>query len=136
MAPVSLSSSLFSVTMCNLGSSPWLLTMSFHIMLLYTRSYSQQSVTQLLCLKVRPTFAVNALSDSIKVMAHSFYVFLSKNHQQWTENIAQWFSLFAAGWRHILIDQISVQTILTYSIYECVTMSKYQLFINVYHVNV
>lgn len=64
MAPVSLSSSLFSVTMCNLGSSPWFLTMSFHIMLLYTPSCSQQAVTQFLCLKVRPVVAVNALHKS------------------------------------------------------------------------
>lgn len=67
-APVSLSSSLFSVTMCNPGSSPRLLTMSFHIMLLHTLSCSQQAVTQLLCLKVRPIFfAVNALAACIKV---------------------------------------------------------------------
>lgn len=68
MAPVSLSSSLFSVTMYNAGSSPRLLTMSFHIMLLHTLSCSQQAVTQLLCLKVRLMFAANALAACIKVM--------------------------------------------------------------------
>lgn len=56
MAPVSLSSSLFSVTMYNPASSPRLLTMSFHIMLPHTRSCTQQAVTQLLCLRVRPFF--------------------------------------------------------------------------------
>lgn len=55
-APVSLSSSLFSVTMYNQASSPRLLTMSFHIMLLHTRSCSRQAVTQLLCLKVGAPF--------------------------------------------------------------------------------
>lgn len=55
-APVSLSSSLFSVTMYNPASSPRFLTMSFHIMLPHTRSRTQQAVTQLLCLRVRPFF--------------------------------------------------------------------------------
>lgn len=55
-APVSLSSSLFSVTMYNQASSPRLLTMSFHIMLLHTRSCSQQAITQLLCLKAGAPF--------------------------------------------------------------------------------
>lgn len=76
MAPVSLSSSLFSVTMYNLGSSPRLLTMSFHIMLLHTRRCSQQAVTQLLCLKVRPVFAINALGACVKVL----WISLSENH--------------------------------------------------------
>lgn len=82
MAPVSLSSSLFSVTMYNLGSSPRLLTMSFHIML-HTRSCSQQAVTQLLCLKVKPVFAVNALGVCIKVTGNVLSSFQSGNHRQW-----------------------------------------------------
>lgn len=87
MAPVSLSSSLFSVTMYNLGSSPRLLTMSFHIMLLHTRSCSQQAVTQLLCLKVRPVFAVNALGACVKVTGNTLSVLPSGNHWQWNWNI-------------------------------------------------
>lgn len=82
MAPVSLSSSLFSVTMYNLGSSPQLLTMSFHIMLLHTRSCSQQAVTQLLCLKVRLVFAVNALGARIKVTRYTLSALQSGNHWQ------------------------------------------------------
>lgn len=82
MAPVSLSSSLFSVTMYNLGSSPQLLTMSFHIMLLHTWSCSQQAVTQLLCLKVRPVFAVNALGARIKVTRYTLSALQSGNHWQ------------------------------------------------------
>lgn len=46
MAPVSLSSSLFSVTMYNLGSSPRLLTMSFHIMLLLIAHSEVQSASR------------------------------------------------------------------------------------------
>lgn len=87
MAPVSLSSSLFSVTMYNLGSSPQLLTMSFHIMLLHTRSFSQQAVTQLLCLKVRPVFAINALCAFIKVTGNTLSAFPPGNHWQWNWNI-------------------------------------------------
>lgn len=67
MAPVSLSSSLFSVTMYNLGLSPRLLTMSFHIMLLQTPSCSQQAITQVLCLKVRPVVAIKAVAACLKV---------------------------------------------------------------------
>lgn len=87
MAPVSLSSSLFSVTMYNLGSSPRLLTMSFHIMLFHTRSCSQQAVTQLLCLKVRPVFAVNVLGACIEVTGNTLSAFPSGNHWQWNWNI-------------------------------------------------
>lgn len=87
MAPVSLSSSLFSVTMYNLGSSPRLLTMSFHIMLLHTLSCSQQAVTQVLCLKVSPVVAVNALAAFIKVTGNTLSVFLSGSHWQWNWNI-------------------------------------------------
>lgn len=65
MAPVSLSSSLFSVTMYNLGPSPRLLTMSFHIMLLHTRSCSQQAITQLLCLESQARFLPLMLSESV-----------------------------------------------------------------------
>lgn len=75
MAPVSLSSSLFSVTMYNPGSSPQLLTTSSHIMLLHTQSCSQQAVTQLLCLKVRPLFAVNVLSVYVKVKGNESICF-------------------------------------------------------------
>lgn len=67
MAPVSLSSSLFSVTLYNLGSSPQLLTMSFHIMLLHTRSCSQQAVTQPRSLKVGPPFFFFALMHTVPV---------------------------------------------------------------------
>lgn len=81
MAPVSLSTSLFSVTMYSLGLSPWLLTMSFHILLLHTRSCSQQAVTQFLCLKVKPRFAVNALSAHVRVMKNMLSAFPSDHWQ-------------------------------------------------------
>lgn len=68
MAPVSLSSSLSSVFMYNVGCSPRLLTASFHIVLLHTLRRSPQTITQLFCLKVRLLFAVNALAACIKVM--------------------------------------------------------------------
>lgn len=100
MAAVSLSSSLFSVTMYNPASSPRLLTMSFHIMLPHTRSCTQQAVTQLLCLRVRPSFfffslfffysAINAHGACVKATGGGghYRLFPSGSHWKWKCDIS------------------------------------------------